>query len=268
MSSNQETLPAPVDSIEQATRIQQLLVEDRCFATARTTMLEALNLRCGQKVLEVGCGSFVEAVDMSARVGAPGKVIGIDVTPAFLTTASRRCRGRRNLAFVLADASLLPCRNASFDSVLCDKLLIHVDRPLSVLREMVRVARPGGKIGALEWDVVGLHVTCRVDGFEKTYRRLQHATTSCPEAPRRLADWFRSVGLSRVYARLFSISSSRLSRLWQQFLHADLIAAVHSDLADQRTVERWWSDFKDLDRGGAFHAMTTARLAVGTVPTG
>jgi len=49
-------------------------------------------------------------------------------------------------------AEVLPFQDASFDGVFAARLLLHVSNPQAVLNELVRVARPGGRVVVMDWD--------------------------------------------------------------------------------------------------------------------
>lgn len=94
----------------------------------------------GQVVLDAGCGSGAQAqwlLDNGADV------IGVDISPAMIDEASRRCGGRGR--FLVADlAEPLPLESASVDGITCS-LALHYVRDWSVpLRSFASSLRPGG----------------------------------------------------------------------------------------------------------------------------
>ncbi|WP_327725003.1 methyltransferase domain-containing protein [Streptomyces europaeiscabiei] len=99
-----------------------------------------MELRPGQRVLDVGCGSGRALPALRAEVGVEGVVLGADLTPAMLTAAARK--GRTGL--LLADACRLPLPTASLDGIFSAGLVDHVPDPMAGLREWARVTAPGG----------------------------------------------------------------------------------------------------------------------------
>ena len=61
------------------------------IARQRMRTLDALQLKAGEFVLDVGCGTGLLTYDMATLVGASGRVVGIDVSPDMLKLAERRC---------------------------------------------------------------------------------------------------------------------------------------------------------------------------------
>jgi len=96
-------------------------------------------------VLDVGCGPGLLACVFADRVRS---VTGADVTAAMLHQAGveQRRRGLTNVRWVQADAACLPHRDGRFSIVISRLIFHHLVEPLAVLRDMVRVCRPGGRV--------------------------------------------------------------------------------------------------------------------------
>ncbi|MFE7278352.1 methyltransferase domain-containing protein [Streptomyces sp. NPDC057623] len=99
-----------------------------------------MELRPGQRVLDVGCGSGRALPALRTEVGDEGVVLGADLTPAMLTAAAEK--GRTGL--LLADACRLPLPARSLDGVFSAGLVDHVPDPEAALREWARVTALGG----------------------------------------------------------------------------------------------------------------------------
>ena len=101
------------------------------------------HLRPGMDLLDLGCGPWSITVGLAAAV-SPGTTTGIDLDP----------RPADGVTTVTGDVTSLPFPDASFDALFASALLQHVPDPLAVLREALRVARPGAVIGVVDadWD--------------------------------------------------------------------------------------------------------------------
>jgi len=102
----------------------------------------------GGAVLDVGCGTG--ALLRALRGAEPrARVRGVDLTPAMLRVAARKLGAGAGLA--AADAAALPFAAGSFDLVVSTSSLHYWPDPVAGLREMGRVARPGGRIVVTDW---------------------------------------------------------------------------------------------------------------------
>ncbi len=114
--------------------------------------LRAIGPRTGERALDVGCGLGILAREIAERTGAP--VVAVDREPRQL--AAPRARGPAGpVEFREGEATALPLRAGewgAFDLVHARFLLEHLPDPLAAVREMVRAARPGGRVVLLDDD--------------------------------------------------------------------------------------------------------------------
>ena len=130
------------------------------FAVVGTTLqivgeelCEALDLRAGQKVLDVAAGNGNAALAAARRWC---DVTATDYVPALLERARERAQGERlPLEIRLADAEALPFAGASFDAVTSTFGAMFTPDHEKPAREMLRVCRSEGKIGLANWTPTG-----------------------------------------------------------------------------------------------------------------
>jgi ubiquinone/menaquinone biosynthesis C-methylase UbiE len=102
----------------------------------------AVGPRC--RILDVSTGTGEAARMALPLVGSEGIVVGVDISPAMLTSA-RAGLDRSSFLPVAADGQALPFRDASFDALVCQLGLQFFPDPARGVREFRRVLRKGGK---------------------------------------------------------------------------------------------------------------------------
>ena len=128
------------------------------MVTQRRAMVDALALRKGERVLEVGSGNGVLAREMLEIVGASGHVCGVDSSGPMIESARAACPNGR---FIEGDAIDLPVEDMSFDVVTASQLLCFIANVDKALSEMFRVLRHGGRLVILDSDWGSLVWNCR-----------------------------------------------------------------------------------------------------------
>ena len=106
------------------------------------------------RVLDCGCGQGSITIQL-ARVVAPARVVGIDVSPIAIQRASAQASARDvpNVQFETASVYNLPYDKQSFDAVLGHAILDVLAEPAKALAQMRRVLKQGGLLGlrAADW---------------------------------------------------------------------------------------------------------------------
>ncbi len=114
---------------------QEMLAERAGFVKPQPEDL-ALDVACGGGTLVLALAPWVR------------RAFGIDLTPAMLTHAREFQRERQiqNTAFTCGEAGRLPFADGTFDLVTCQFSLHHMQKPQAILREMLRVMKPAGRM--------------------------------------------------------------------------------------------------------------------------
>jgi ubiquinone/menaquinone biosynthesis C-methylase UbiE len=130
------------------------------FAAVATTLpivsellCEAVDLHAGERVLDVATGSGNTAIAAARRFC---DVAGVDYVPALLERARERATAERlTIEFRDGDAEAIPYADAAFDVVLSTYGSMFAPDQEQAARELLRVCRPGGRIGMANWTPEG-----------------------------------------------------------------------------------------------------------------
>lgn len=148
----------------------------------RRKAVQALELRPGNTVLELGCGTGLNFPLLQEAVGEAGKIVGVDLTPAMLAQAKERVErhGWKNVRLIQADASHFAFPQ-HVDAVLSTFALSVMPAPDEVVRQAARALTPGGRLviadlklttGALSFlNPIGVLITKPFGGSYEVGRR-------------------------------------------------------------------------------------------------
>lgn len=174
-----------------------------------------------------------------AQLVAPGAVVGVDASSAILDEARTLSaeRGLTNTTFEVADAYALPYETGSFDVVHAHQVLQHLGDPVAALREMRRVARPGGLVAVRDGDYGAMTwypASEGLDNWRELYREVAAALGGEADAGRRVASWVRAAGFDESGIRAGASAwcyATPDDRAWWSASWAD--RCVSSDFARQ-----------------------------------
>jgi SAM-dependent methyltransferase len=130
--------------------IERLLIQGAAMAPDTEVMLNRIGVKEGWSCLDVGCGPRGITDLLSKRVGARGRVVGLDMDAQFLEVA--RAGAQRNVAFRQDDAYGSDLPDGSFDLVHMRFVASTTGDPGRLLKEAIRLARPGGIVALQEPD--------------------------------------------------------------------------------------------------------------------
>lgn len=112
-------------------------------------VVEMAQVRAGDKVLDVGCGTGNLTLTANKYAGAMGSVTGIDASPEMIDVAQKKAKQNgSSVVFELGLIEKLPYPEASFDVVISRLVIHHLPDELKRrgFTEMFRVLKPGGRI--------------------------------------------------------------------------------------------------------------------------
>jgi len=173
---------------------------------AQDLLLELADLKKGESVLDIACGTGLVTFPTAAAVGTSGRVVGTDLSAEMIKaiTAIAAERGVPG-EFFRQDAEQLEFADGTFDAALCALGLMYVPDGQQAVRDMLRVIKPGGRAVAAVW---GARKNCGwAEIFPIVERRV--ASDVCPlffmlGSGDSLADTFSLAGFTQVEVRKIS----------------------------------------------------------------
>ena len=215
------------------------------LAPDSAVLLDRVGLRPENSAIDLGCGPRGVIDLLAERVAPDGRVVGLDANPAHVAMASEfvASRGLSNVEVVCGDARHTGLESGSFDLVHARTLLITVPQPAEVLREMVRLARPGGWVAGLEPDTEAAICYPPHPAFDRLCEIFTIAFSrngADPHFGRRMAELYRQAGLKditvEVRAGVYPAGHSRRT------IRADLVRSMRPQI-----IEMGLADQQELD---------------------
>ena len=120
---------------------------------AQEKLLKMAQLKPGEKVIDIACGTGLVSFPAAKLVGANGSVLGTDISDKMVDHAKKLASesGFNNIQFERMDAEELLSIDSNYDVALCALGLMYVPDPLTALKEMKRVLKTAGRAIAAVW---------------------------------------------------------------------------------------------------------------------
>jgi SAM-dependent methyltransferase len=185
--------------MESDEEVRRLKAQARSSSSA--DRLRLTGLRPGDVALDVGCGPGVVTAELLDVVGDGGRVVALEPLAAHLDAARALLEGRTNVELLQGALPDTKLPSDSFDYVWSQYVFEYLADPLLSLRELVRVARPGGRVVVADIDGVGLWNWPFPEDLQQESQKLLQALRDARfdlHAGRKLFHLFRQVGLADV----------------------------------------------------------------------
>ncbi len=124
---------------------------DGMLAGVTAAALAALQLRLGERALDIGCGGGATTQQAAELVGAGGRVVGVDISRPMLELARRRAEGRNTITFIEADAGAGAIPGAPFDAAFSRFGVMFFEEPVAAFANIRGAMKPGGRLAFACW---------------------------------------------------------------------------------------------------------------------
>ncbi|HEY9504239.1 MAG TPA: class I SAM-dependent methyltransferase [Pyrinomonadaceae bacterium] len=158
--SQRTTLDEWRENAEYWTRFAPVI--HQMFAPLTRALIEELQIKKGDRVLDIAGGAGEPAFSIASQTGENGSVTCTDAVAEMLTAARRLASesGIANIEFQNCTAESLPFADDTFNAVESRLGIMFFSDPPKALREMLRVAKPGGRIALAVWHKAEFNPFC------------------------------------------------------------------------------------------------------------
>jgi ubiquinone/menaquinone biosynthesis C-methylase UbiE len=244
-------------------RIQRALAQCHDMVLRRSRVLEVLQLRTGERVLEMGCGGGFYAYEAAQCVGPSGRVCAIDLSADQIAAAQSRCAEMPWVTCRVGDAIALPYEGGEFDVVYGVQVFEYVAPLDTALHEVQRVLRPGGRFITLAtpWSSLVWH-SAQPERMQRVLTAFR-AHAPYPDLPAILGAWLRKVGLELLRQTPVPILNRSYHVNSVSYWAARLIRpfVVERQGASAEEAEAWLQEFDALEQQRAYFFCITSILA-------
>lgn len=231
-SSKEQYVLQVFESIAPKYDLMNSVLSFRMHKLWRRFAMKKLCLSSGGQALDLCCGTGDWTISLARAVGPDGHVYGLDFSPNMLEIGQKKVveAGLANqVTLVEGNAMDLPFPDNTFDAVTIGFALRNVPDVKQVLKEMVRVTKPGGQVVSLElshptWPVfrqvywfyfeqILPRVAKWLTGKYEQYRWLPESLKAFPQR-QELARWFEEAGCQdvQVYALTGGIAALHIGK--------------------------------------------------------
>ena len=240
-------------------RLQQAIAESHDLVVRRGIVLETLNLRTGERVLELGCGGGYYTLDAARFVGPRGRVSAIDISPDQIAAAQARCAEFAWVECRESDIAAPPYGNAEFEVVFAVQALEYLADLDGALRHIHRMLRTGGRliVVATDWSSAVWHSenASRMQRFLSAF--MPHVP--CRNLPSILAARLRGAGIQPLRQTAIPILNTSYNPASFSYWVAQVIKpfVVSRGSVTEEEAAEWFDELARLEENrGYFFCIT------------
>lgn len=243
-------------------RLQRANAESHDNVVRQSKVFAALNLRTGERVLEVGCGGGFYTSDAARFVGPTGRVCAIDISPDQITAAQQRCAEFAWVECRNADIASAPYGDAQFDAVFAVQVLEYLVDLNAGLSHIHRMLRPGGRlvVVATDWSSAVWH--------SENAPRMRQVLTAwephkpCLNLPSILAARLRKVGMQPLRQIPIPVLNTSYNPASASYWIARAIrsSVVGRQNVTEEEAAEWFDEFPEMERNGTYFFCVTPVL--------
>jgi len=227
-----------------------------------------LAIEAGNTVLDIGCGSGIDTVAMAKSGPQKCKFYGVDIDGEMLKEADALAKEydvSEQVSHQLGDVCELPFENDMFDAVRVERLFQVLPvflQPHEILKEILRVLKPGGRIVVIDtdWssasvDFPNLELERRMMAFFTRYLRPNGI------AGRQIYGWFKHCNIENVTTDIFPLVQHEFSSTpFGEWLKSE---SIRSGLISSEEANDWYQELSMLEKLGEFYSCVNMVMVSG-----
>ena len=224
------------------------------FREYKASTWEALEIKPHRQYLDVGCGVGFDIIEMAKRF-PDVEFVGVDKSEGLLDIAKSRSAGLFNARFLMNEAEGLAFPDNYFDGGRIDRSLQHMQSPAAVVKEMVRVIRPRGRIVLSEPDWGTFVLFNGREEISATMIKLWLQSFAQPFIGRHLGQILHNCNVVNTRWRMHALMINRLSDADVVFDLTRLKKnCVESGVLTSQEAADWWNAAQTSSQNGTFLA--------------
>jgi len=226
------------------------------FVAMMDEYLQAMNIDAAKTLLDMGCGTGVAARSIARRKGFAGHITAIDLSPYLVAAAGHLAEEEgigSAIEFRTGDSHSLQLSAATFDAAVAHTLVSHVGDPVTVLREMARVVRPGGVIGVFDGDYASM--TFGNDDVEKGKaddEAIINAVVTNPRVMRQMPALMREANLELIASFGHVVADIGKADFWTSGIESFVKLLPKSGAMTDAQAQAWGKSMFERSEQGVF----------------
>ena len=126
-------------------------MQDILLEPVSNILIDRAKAKAGERIVDVGCGCGATSLAFAQKVGQTGRVLGIDISAPMLARARQNAPAEMPVEFVLADATVYPFDQASFDLLASRFGVMFFAQPALSFANLRKALRPSGRLAFACW---------------------------------------------------------------------------------------------------------------------
>ncbi len=234
------------------------LFQTEALQKLRRDYFSLFNVQPNEHVLDIGCGTGANAVALAEFLQCQCRITGIDSSEPMLAIARHQLRNSPHegrITYDSGDAHRLPYQDDTFDSAMMIQVLEYSSEPIALLRETMRVLKPGGKllVADTDWDTIVWN-----SSFKERTRRIV-LLWSDHEADgwqgRKIREYLIRSEFDQIQGELFHISETSFTEDSYALQVTNLISdyLIRSEKMFPAEIQEWLEDLRAKDAADHFN---------------